>query len=94
MVFVKVEEHTHLGIIIPNSLSPRKYIDDVVMKANQRVGIVKHCFTEITHQKVKTSYLTMVTSVQEYGVPYWSLYYKKFIDALKNTASTIFNANT
>ena len=72
-----------LGVLISNNLSPRTHITDIVKKANQRVGMIRRCFSNHTAKKVRTLYTTMILSVLEYGAT-WIPYYKKDIDSLEN----------
>ena len=75
-----------LGVLISNNLSPRTHITDIVKKANQRVGMIRRCFSNHTAKKVRTLLHTtiMIRSVLEYGASTWSPYYKKDIDSLEN----------
>ena len=80
----EVVDQKDLGVIISNDLSPRTHIIEIVKKANQRVGMIRRCFTSHTAKKVGTLYTTMVRSVLEFGAPTWSPYYSKDIDILEN----------
>ena len=79
----EVANQRDLGVIISNDLSPRTHIIEIVKKANQRVGMIRRCFSNHTAKKVQTLYTTMVRSVLEYGAPTWSPYYNKDIDNLE-----------
>ena len=79
----EVNQQKDLGITISNDLSPRNHIVNIVKKANQRVGMIRRCFSNLTPKKVKTLYVTMVRPVIEYGSPTWSPNYIKDIKLLE-----------
>ena len=79
----EVNTQRDLGVLVSNDLSPRTHIVDIVKKANQRIGMVRRCFTNLTGKKIKTLYTTMIRPVLEYGASVWSPYYKKDIDCLE-----------
>jgi hypothetical protein len=79
----EVNTQRDLGVLISNDLSPRTHIADIAKKANQRVGMVRRCFTNFTGKKTKTLYTTMIRPVLEYGAPSWSPHYNKDIDCLE-----------
>ncbi len=79
----EVNDQKNLGFLISNDLSPRSHIIEIVKKANQRIGMIRHCFTNLTAKKVKTLYTTMIRSVLEYGAATWSPYYSKDIELLE-----------
>ena len=62
----EVNTQKDLGILISDDLSPRNHITDIVKKSNQRVGMIKKCFPNLTAKKVTTLYTTMIRSVLEY----------------------------
>eukprot|EP00794_Sanderia_malayensis_P000908 gene908-211_t len=78
----EVDDRKDLGILISNNISPRSRIVGVVKKANQQIGLIRQCFTNLTAKKVKTLCTTMIRSVLEYGAPTWSPYYNKDIELL------------
>lgn len=79
----EVNDQKDLGVLISKDLSPRTHIVEIVKKANQRIGMVRRCFTNLTAKKVTTLYTTMIRSVLEYGAPTWSPFYQKDIDILE-----------
>ena len=54
------------GITVANSLKPDTHITQIVKKANQRIGIIKRCFTDLTKSKVKTMYQAVVRLILKY----------------------------
>ena len=53
----EVEHQKDLGIHISNTLLPSKHISEICKKANQRIGMIKRCFTGLTNKKIKTLYI-------------------------------------
>lgn len=47
----QVKEQRDLGILISHDLSPRSHISEFIKKANQRVYIIKNCFTNLAPHK-------------------------------------------
>ena len=78
-----VTEQKDLGIIISNNLHPRKHIIDVTKKANQRIEMIKRCFTDLTEKKVGILYKTIIRPVLEYGTPVWSPWQQKDIQLIE-----------
>lgn len=55
-----MENQKNLGGIISNSLKPETHINDIVKKANRRIGLIERCFTRYTTFNkiyVQTQYL-------------------------------------
>ena len=65
--FLIIYIYTYLIQGKSDDLSPRTHIVDIVKKANQRIGMVRRCFTNLTGKKIKTLYTTMIRPVLEYG---------------------------
>ena len=79
----EVDNQRDLGVIVSNDLSPRTHIVEIAKQANQRVGMVRRCFTNLTSKKIETLYTIMIRPVLEYGASTWSPHYKKDIDCLE-----------
>ena len=79
------EEKTQkdLGVLVANNLHPRAHIHSVTKKANQRIGLIKRCFTSFSEQKISTLYKSLIRPVLEYGSPVWSPWHKKDIEELE-----------
>lgn len=75
-----VSEQKDLGILISNDLLPRKHILEITKKANQRVGLIRRCFTNITQRKISTLFKTTVRPLLEYASVVWQPHLKKDID--------------
>ena len=78
-----VHEQKDLGITVNDTLHPRTHIQNVVKKANQRIGIIKRCFTGLD-KKVCVLYRSIIRPVLEYAAPAWSTWLKKDIDLLES----------
>ena len=76
-----------LGVTTSDNLKPATHIQEIVKKANQRIGIIKRCFTRLTQTKVQTLYHTIVRPILEYGRPVWNPNLVKDIN-YANTSST------
>ena len=72
-----------LGVAISDDLKPATHIQEIVKKANQRIGIIKRCFTGLTQTKVQTLYHAIVRPILEYGSPVWNPNLVKDINALE-----------
>ena len=66
-----VTQQKDLGILISNNLHPRRHIQEIIKKANQRIGLIKRCFTGLDN-KIEILYKTLVRPVLEYGANIWS----------------------
>ena len=77
----QVKQQKDLGILISDDLSPGVHIQNIINKANQRVGLVKRCFTGLDN-KIEILYKTLIRPVLEYGANVWSPWHKKDQQAL------------
>ena len=77
------DKQKDLGVIISNDLKPETHINDIIKKANRRVGLIKRCFTHFSPEKIKMLYTTMIRPVLEYGSSIWSPHLKKDINQLE-----------
>ena len=78
-----VSEQKDLSILISNDLLPRKQILEITKKANQRVGLMRRCFTNITQRKFSTLFKTTVRPLLEYASVVWQNHLRKDIDMLQ-----------
>ena len=60
-----VHEQKDLGITISDNLSPSTHIQNIVKKANQRIGLISRCFSQLDACMVKTLYTTVIRPVLE-----------------------------
>ena len=85
---IKLESTTtiqDLGITIDNQLSWSNHIYTTIRKAHSRSWLCMRALGFHAHQRAKkTTYITMVRSILEYGSPIWSPTYKYLITALES----------
>ena len=67
-----VSNQRDLGITISNDLKPRNHITFIASKANQRVGLIKRCFTHLKFDLIDHLFKAIVRPILEYGSPTWS----------------------
>ena len=58
-------------------------MQEITKKANQRIGMIRRCFSNITQRKISILYTTSVTPFLEYASVVWSPWYKTDIDLLE-----------
>ena len=73
-----------LGITISDDLKPSVHISNIIKRANQRTGLIRRCFTDLTKDKVVTLYTSLIRPVLEYASPAWNPHMKKDIQALES----------
>ena len=56
----EVSEQRDLSVLISNDLHPSKHIHvtDIVNKAYIKIGMIKRCFSNLSHTKQKTVYIS------------------------------------
>ena len=72
-----------LGVIVSDDLTPGTHISHITKKCNQRIGLIKRCFTNLSANKVEILYQSLIRPVLVYGSPVWSPWYKKDITGLE-----------
>jgi hypothetical protein len=55
---IEEDNQRDLGVIISNDLHSDCHISHIVKKANQRIGLIRRCFTNLTSEKVSILYQT------------------------------------
>ena len=81
----EVTEQKDLGVTVSNDLKPTKHISSIVKKANQRTGMIRRCFSNLTAKKISILYQTIIRPLLEYASPVWSPWYSKDINLLEQT---------
>ena len=79
---LEVTEQADLGIIISNDLKPSKHIAKVASKANQRLGMIRRCFSNHNSDVIKLLYQAIVLPIIEYNSPVWNPWLLKDIQEL------------
>ena len=54
-----VSEQKDLGVLISNDMKPTKHILGICKRANQRIGMIKRCFSNFIEEKVLTLYTSI-----------------------------------
>ena len=78
-----VESQRDLGIMINNKLSPSEHVQNLVLKSNRKIHMIKRCFSGLTPLKISVLYTSIVRPVLEYASVTWSPWLKKDIVALE-----------
>ena len=68
----EVDDQKDLGVILWNTLTPTKHIQDVVKKACQKIAMFRRCFTGFDEEKVTILYKFLVHPALEYASSVWS----------------------
>ena len=73
----EVEKQRDLGVIINNKLTPADHIHALVSKANQRIHMIRRCFTGLNENKVTTIFKSIIRPGLEYASITWNPWLKK-----------------
>ena len=79
----QVASQKDLGVVVSNNLKATEHVNGPVTKANQRIGLIRRCFTGLTNLKVRTLYGTIIRPILEYASPAWNPHLKKDINNLE-----------
>ena len=63
----EVESHKHLGMILNNNLSWNEHIDQLVIKAGRRLGILSYLMYRLDRKSLEKMYISYVRPILEYG---------------------------
>ena len=77
-----VKEQKDLGVTISDTLKPSVHIHNIAKKANQRLGMIRRCFSNKSQLTVKPLYTTLVRPILETVSSAWSPYTQKDIAEL------------
>ena len=83
----QVNEQKDLGVLISDNLKPSNHVAAIVKKANQRLGLIKRCFSGLNFHKIDRLFKGIVRPVLEYGSPVWSPWLQKDKDMLEKVQS-------
>ena len=70
-IITRVTNHKHLGLAIADDLSWNKHIDDIIAKANQRLGILRSLKFKLDRLSLERIYLSLIRPILEYGDIVW-----------------------
>ena len=74
-----------------NNLHPRTHIINIVKSSNQKIDLIKRCFTNFSAQNISTLYKSIVRPVLEYRSPVWAPWHKKDISILESVQRKCLN---
>ena len=81
----RVNKVTDLGLLISESLSWDAHIENIVRKANQRLGLIKRCLGSNPPYETKLIYYTsLVRPILEYGTIVWSVHNKRCLNMIES----------
>ena len=76
----EVQDNPYLGLQISNDLKWCIHINNVCKKANATLGFLRRNLRNVPEICRKTTYVTLVRSIMEYGATIWNPYLKGDID--------------
>ena len=91
VVLKEVDSQKDLDIHVLNTLIPNKQVNEICKKGNQRIGLIRRCFTDLTPPKIKNLYTVTVRSLLEYCAPAWNPFHKQDIDKLESVQRRCLN---
>ena len=80
-----------LGVIISDALKPSAHITSITKKANQRIGLIKRCFSGLNFDKFDRLFKGIIQPILEYRSPVWSPWLTKGIDFLEKVQKRCYN---
>ena len=84
-VLTQVSSQKDLGITISETLKPAEHIRNIIKRANQRTGLIRRCFTDLTKEKVFILYTSLIRPILEYASPAWNPHLIKDVSQLEST---------
>lgn len=79
----KDDTEKDLGVTFDTGLNFRAHINNIIKKANCRVGIIKRHFTKLNKESFLLLYKTLVRPILEYAMAIWAPYSKHEINELE-----------
>jgi hypothetical protein len=67
----RVHNHKHLGLIISKDLTWNVHIEDILDKANRRLGVLRHLKYKLDRLSLERIYLGLIRPLLEYGDIVW-----------------------
>ena len=72
-----------LGVVFDNKIKFDLHINQIIAKANSRLGLIRYTFTELPASTLLPLYKSIVRPILEYAVAIWKPHLKKDIDGLE-----------
>ena len=82
-ILKEVTHAKYLGVTLSNDLTWSYHIDQVLLKANQKLGFIRRNLRGAPIRSKSIAYFTMVRSSMEYAASIWDPYLQKDINALE-----------
>ena len=79
-----VTSEKDLGVIVDSDLVFREHVSQIVTKANCTLGIIRRSFRFLDRATIMLLYKALVRPVLEYGLPAWSPFYTREIEAIES----------
>ena len=79
-----VTSEKDLGVIVDSDLVFREHVSQIVKKANCTLGIIRRSFRFLDRATIMLLYKALVRPVLEYGLPAWSPFYTREIEAIES----------
>ena len=67
-VINEVKNHKHLGMILSNSLTWSKHIDEICIKSKKRLDVMKSLTYKINRKSLELYYFSFIAPMLEYGI--------------------------
>ena len=82
-ILKEVTHARYLGVTLSHDLTWSCHLEDVIHKANQKLGFVRHNLRGAPKRSKTTAFFTFVRSGLGYAAPIWDPYLQKDINALE-----------
>ncbi len=79
----EVDQERDLGVIVSNDLKPSKHVAEITKKANQRLGMIRRCFTNHSRSVTSPIYKAIVRPILETSSSVWNPWLQKDINELE-----------
>ena len=73
-----------MGVIIDKELKFRSHTTLVVSKANRMLGLIRHCFVNLSFTTFTNLYKALICPILEYGNTIWGPFYTKDVTKIEN----------
>lgn len=81
---VKVREYEYLGVTITSNLTWTNHVNNIVGKANKRLGYIRGTLKRASPETRLTAYKLLVRPIWEYACEVWDPHVKKLASKLEN----------
>ncbi len=78
-----VSEQKDLGVIISSDLKPSIHINKICSKARSKIGLIKRCFTQLSPEKMRILFQSLVRPLLEFASPAWNPWLVKDVNTLE-----------